>query len=197
MGSRIRRCGAIAISALACGCNTLTRTSGPAPIPEEGTRLQAAAQVGPAYERYHAAGTDEGRRRLVRDEFIANRMGQLDVDFLAYVRSVSSSKRSLDAATEAAQLTLGVAATLVGGTQAKENLAAAIALITGGKATYDKHYFDNKGLDAVLSTMISRRKKCSCGSCRASAFRPLNTASCRRRPTWTTTTTLARWKAPM
>jgi hypothetical protein len=157
--SGIRWCAAIAISALACGCTTLTRTSGPAPIPEEGTQLQAAAQVGPAYERYHAAGTDEGRRRLVRDEFIANRVGQLDVDFLGYVRSVSSSKRSLDAATEAAQLTLGVAATLVGGTQAKENLAAAIALITGGKATYDKHYFDNKGLDAVLSTMISRRKE--------------------------------------
>jgi hypothetical protein len=159
MHSRRRLFGAIAVLALLCGCNTLSRTSGPPPIPEDDAKLKAASQVGASYEKYHAAGTDEDKRRGIRDEFIANRVAQLDLDFLAYVRSVSSNKRTLDAATEAAQLTLGIAATLVGGEHAKENIAAAIALITGGKATYDKNYFDNKGLDAILATMISRRKE--------------------------------------
>jgi hypothetical protein len=56
-------------------------------------------------------------------------------------------------------LSLGIAATLVGGIQAKENLAAAVALVTGGKATVDKYYFNNQAIAAILSTMVALRKE--------------------------------------
>lgn len=148
-------CGVLA------GCSHLGKASGPDPVPisEPDRRvLEEDAQAGAASRKFQAEA-DEGRRRQIRDQYVFSRLALIDQAFILYVRSLSGNRRHLDSATEAAQMTASVAATLVDSVQAKTNLAAFIALVTGAKANVDKNYFESKGTDAILSTMAARRKE--------------------------------------
>lgn len=150
---------ALLVAALS-GCASLSR-SGPAPLPvaaADRQRMEAAAQIGDAQKRF-AEATDEAARRQIRDNFVFNRLALIDIGFIDYVRSMSGQRRHLDAATEATQMSLGVAATLKDSVQATSNLAAALALVTGLKSNVDKNYFDNQATDAILSMMAARRKE--------------------------------------
>ena len=123
-------------------------------------KLKTGAQVGTSIEAYNAE-TDVTKLPALRNNFIFNRSALIDINFLNYVQALSGDKRAIDSATEGAQLALSIAATLVGSAQAKEHLAATIALITGGKAIVDKNYFDNKALPALITTMVANRKMIS------------------------------------
>lgn len=124
------------------------------------SKLKAGAQVGTSIDAYNME-PDETKLKGLRNNFIFNRSALIDMNFLTYVLMLSGDKRAIDSATEGAQLALSVAATLVGSAQAKENLAATIALITGGKAIVDKNYFENKALPALITTMVANRKMIS------------------------------------
>jgi hypothetical protein len=142
------------------GCASVSR-SGPAPLPVAAADRQlmdTASQIGDAQMRF-ADATDEAARRKIRDHFVFSRLALIDIGFIDYVRSMSGQRRHLDAATEATQMSLGVAATLTDSVQATSNLAAALALVTGLKSNVDKNYFDNQATDAILSTMAARRKE--------------------------------------
>lgn len=142
-----------------CACATV---NGPERFQESGeslATLNAKAQYGTVLSASSNAPDDAARARL-RDEFVAARLAVTDIAFLQFAGTLSADKKTLDAVTEGVQLTLSIAATLVSGAQSKENLAAALALITGGKATVDKHYFNNQAVTAILSTMVALRKEC-------------------------------------
>lgn len=150
---------ALLVAALS-GCASLSR-SGPAPLPVAAADRQlmdTASQIGDAQKRF-AEASDEAARRKIRDNFVFNRLALIDIGFIDYVRSMSGQRRHLDAATEATQMSLGVAATLKDSVQATSNLAAALALVTGLKSNVDKNYFDNQATDAILSMMAARRKE--------------------------------------
>ena len=121
------------------GCSTFNKFSGP-PIPYSSdlAKLQVATDEENVSNSYWAA-TNEADRKDVRNKYITQKLMLNDILFLAYVREISADRRNLDAATAATQMTLGIAATLVGGVRAKENLAALITLVTGGKAIVDRH----------------------------------------------------------
>jgi hypothetical protein len=141
------------------GC--ATRISGPDPVASTTADLEilkADAQFGDVNRKF-LASRDEPTRRLLRDQYLFARLAFIDIGFIQYVRTLSGDRRHLDAATEAATLSASVAATLRDSLQAKSNLAAFVATLTGLKANVDKNYFENKGTDAILSTMASRRKE--------------------------------------
>ena len=146
---------------LLSGCGTLGAVHGPASIPvtaADRSILEGASQLGATHEKLLAA-TDEAKQRQIRDTFLFSRLALNDIAFIDYARSLSGSRRNLDSATEAAQMTLSIVATLTGTERAKSNLAAAVAGITGLKSNVDKNYFDNQGTDALLSMMSARRKE--------------------------------------
>jgi hypothetical protein len=152
------------ISCLAC-CLALgacaTRVGGPAPVvttAADAEILKADAQFGDANRKYLLSNNEAERRRL-RDTYLFSRLALVDIGFIDYARSLSANRRQLDSATEAATLTASVAATLRDSLQAKSNLAAFIATVTGLKSNVDKNYFENKGTDAIVSTMAARRKE--------------------------------------
>lgn len=148
----------IALTTLTSGCATI---NGPKPFEDSVdsmAQLTAMAQYGPTSKSY-AENKEETGRKNIRDQFLTAKLAIVDIRFMQFARNLSADKKALDAATESVQFTLGVAATLVGGTQAKENLAAAIALVTAGKTSIDKHYFNNQAATAILSTMVALRKE--------------------------------------
>jgi hypothetical protein len=154
------RCAALAVSLFATGCSTLERSGGAAPLGlSEGERERLIKSTADLDATQQALTGEESTRRTVRDAYVANRLVLLDADFLAYVRSLTSNKRTLDSASEGSVLGLSVLGTIRDSARAKENLAAAVAAITGLKSNIDKNFFENRGLDAIAAMMVARRKE--------------------------------------
>lgn len=105
---------------------------------------------------YKAPATD---RAALRNRYTTTRLVQIDYHYLLFVRELTNDREQLNAASSLAQMTLGIAGTLVGGARSKANLAAAAAAIAGGKAIIDKEFYFDKNVDALVSTMNARRKQ--------------------------------------
>ena len=140
------------------GCSFAPLAAGPELPPERLSELDKLTQWDLVRKAFSDAGTDDARF-AIRNDYISYRTAAIDARFLAYLRSLSVSRSTLDAATQEAVLTLGVAGTLVSSVTAKSNIAAAIALITGSKATVDSVYFANQTVDAMAAAMIAARKE--------------------------------------
>lgn len=154
------RCVALALGVLVAGCGSLQRSGGAAPLGlSEGERERLIKSTADLDATQQAMTGEESARRTVRDAYVANRLVLLDADFLAYVRSLTSNKRTLDSASEGSVLGLSVLGTIRDSARAKENLAAAVAAITGLKSNIDKNFFENRGLDAIAAMMVARRKE--------------------------------------
>lgn len=105
---------------------------------------------------YKTAAAD---RADARNRFISGRLVQIDLQYLRFIRTLTSDKQQLDAATDIANMTLNLAGTLVGGARAKTNLAATAAGIGGAKTTIDKDFYYEKSIEALVATMNARRKE--------------------------------------
>lgn len=157
----VNRLGGLVLLLSLAACGTFENNLGQPLIDETAEslkKLEDASQVGNSLAAYRDL-RDEAARTAYRNNFISNRSALIDYRYIRYIRGLSQDKRVVDAATEAATMTLGVAAAMVGGTQAKENLGAAIALLTGGKAIVDKNFYDNKALPALFATMEAERAR--------------------------------------
>lgn len=151
----------VAILAGLQGCSSLQHSGGPDPLPMTDSQRQALLSATADVEATRQAMSDGNleKRAEARNVYVANRLVLLDAAFLQYVRSLTSNKRTLDSATEGSVLGLSVLGTLLDSARAKENLAAAVAAITGLKSNIDKNFFDNRGLDAIASMMVAKRKE--------------------------------------
>jgi hypothetical protein len=94
-----------------------------------------------------------------RDRFITGRLVLMDLQYVKFIRTLTSDKQQLDSATDIMNLTLNLAGTLVGGVQAKTNLAALGAGISGSKTVIDKNYYYEKSINALVATMNAHRKE--------------------------------------
>lgn len=154
------RCAALALGVLVAGCGSLQRSGGAAPLGlSEGERERLIKSTADLDATQAMSTGSETAQRNARDAYVANRLVLLDADFLAYVRSLTSNKRTLDSASEGSVLGLSVLGTIRDSARAKENLAAAVAAITGLKSNIDKNFFENRGLDAIAAMMVARRKE--------------------------------------
>ena len=75
-------------------------------------------------------------RKDARNRFISGRLVQIDLQYLKFIRTLTSNKQQLNAATDIALLSINLAGTIVSSAQAKTNLAA--AGLIGIKTTIDK-----------------------------------------------------------
>jgi hypothetical protein len=101
----------------------------------------------------------EDQRLLARNRFIAGRLALIDLNYLQYVRALTAEKQRLTVAAELANMSLGIAGTLVGGVRAKTNLAAAVTGLNGTKSTVDKEIYYEKSMDAIIGSMNAARKE--------------------------------------
>jgi len=143
------------------GCSTLQQAGGPpAPaLPQASREAVVAATDEAKVEAATQTATTEAQRQSVRNAYIGGRLVLLDTDFLTYLRSLTTNKRTLDSATEGTVLALAVLGSVIDGARAKENLAALVALITGLKSNVDKNFYDNRAIDAIASMMVAKRKE--------------------------------------
>jgi hypothetical protein len=144
------------------GCQALKATGGPDmpfSVDDDLTAIIGTAKIGSVEKLYSDANGDEAKQRKARDDFVMARLAVVDLKYLKFIGSLTANKHELDAATDISTLTLNIAGTLTGGLQAKTNLAAAAAAITGSKASVDKNFFYEKSVDALVATMNAQRKE--------------------------------------
>ena len=102
---------------------------------------------------------DADKRQDARNRFVSGRLVQMDLQYLKFIRTLTADKQQLDAATDVVNMSLNLAGTLVGGLQAKSNLAVAAAGISGAKTTIDKDFYYEKSIQALVATMNAKRKE--------------------------------------
>lgn len=160
MSRHIKRLIFVAILTLLTGCSTMRAGGAPDPSFDLESDLQKiAAEFESATNItnfYKTRGVD---RVDARNRFISGRLVQIDLQYLKFIRALTSDKQQIDAATDVALLTINLAGTLVGGTRAKTNLAAAAAAIAGTKTIIDKDFYYEKSIESLVATMNAKRKE--------------------------------------
>lgn len=107
--------------------------------------------------------TEDDERLHMRNRFISGRLALIDLNYLQYVRALTADKQMANIGAELANMSLGLAGTLVGGVRAKTNLAAAATGLAGTKTTIDKEIYYEKSMDAIIKSMNAARKELAVG----------------------------------
>jgi hypothetical protein len=94
-----------------------------------------------------------------RNSFIDGRVALYNVRYLRFVRDLGVDKQHMDAATDILLLGLSLAAASTSSLRAATNLATVTAGVTGAKITIDKHFYFDKTIQALVSTMNAQRKQ--------------------------------------
>lgn len=143
--------------ALTSACSTIRQGGAPDPSFDlDGDIAQLAIHFQPATNIkvfYQSPSKD------ARDRIIVGRLVLIDLRYLQFIRTLSADKQHLDSAADILTLSLNLIATVTGGAIAKANLSALSAGVTGTKVTIDKHYYFEKSVPALVSTMNARRKE--------------------------------------
>lgn len=93
-----------------------------------------------------------------RNNFIDGRLALYNIRYVRFVRDLGVDKQHLDAATDALLLGINLSSAATAAIRAKTNLALVAAGVTGGKITIDKHFYFDKTIPALVSTMNAQRK---------------------------------------
>lgn len=144
---------------LVTGCGSLRTGGAPEPSFNLNIDLENIAkefESSTNITNYYKTNT-EGRLDA-RNRFISGRLVQIDLQYIKFLRTLTSDKQQLDAATDIASMTLNLAGTIVGGARAKTNLAAMAAGIGGTKTTIDKDFYYEKSIESLVATMNAKRK---------------------------------------
>ena len=96
--------------------------------------------------------------QTARNNFIDGRLALYNIRYLRFVRDLGVDKQHLDAATDALLLGINLSSAATSAIHAKTNLALVAAGVTGGKVTIDKHFYFDKTIPALVSTMNAQRK---------------------------------------
>ena len=149
-----------ALVTLLPGCSTIRNGGAPDPSFDINKDLeQLSKEYESATNITNFYKTPIANRVDARNRFMSGRLVQIDLQYLRFIRTLTSDKQQLDAAADIASLSLNLAGTLVGGANAKTNLAAAAAGIGGVKTTIDKDFYYEKSIEALVATMNARRKE--------------------------------------
>jgi hypothetical protein len=150
-----------AAALLATGCQTVRNGGAPTESFNLDNDIRALSVHfnGPTTIHDYYAIEDEAGRLASRNKFISGRLALIDLNYLQYVRALTTDKQLANIGTELANMSLGLAGTLVGGVRAKTNLAAAATGLGGTKTTIDKEVYYEKSMDALIGSMNAARKE--------------------------------------
>lgn len=106
------------------GCQTIRNGGSPPPSFEsEAETLALAKRVGAATSMDDFFAASAEKRVDARNRFVLGKLMLIDLEYIKYIRALSADRQHLDSASALAAMTINLATTLVGGVQAKSNLA--------------------------------------------------------------------------
>ncbi|QKK09763.1 MAG: hypothetical protein HND58_17395 [Planctomycetota bacterium] len=111
------------------------------------------------YHQVRAAGPPEAAKAM-RDEVVNGRMAFIDANYKAFTRQFIVEKNSLDTGTDAGVIGLNTAGALLNPTGTTQILSGIAAMLTGSKASFDKHFYYEQTALALYAAMNAQRKTC-------------------------------------
>jgi len=137
------------------GCSTIINGG----APPQTTRIEDDLK---AIEKHlaGAASIDEFYKNpseSARNQFISARLVSMNIRYLEFVRTTTSERQAIDAASDILVLSLGLAGATFNAAGTKTVLAAVSSGISGGATALNKHYFFEKTIPALVATMNAKR----------------------------------------
>jgi hypothetical protein len=151
-----RLAAAMFLALMLAGCATVRHGGAPEPAFNYEKDLQDLETLFAPAASIAAVGANP--TDAARNSFMDGRIALYNIRYIRFVRDLGVDKQHLDAATDILILGLSVAGASTGALRAKTNLATAAAAVTGTKIAIDKHFYFDKTIQALVSTMNAQRK---------------------------------------
>jgi hypothetical protein len=148
------------IPLLIVGCKTHRYAGGPPPaydVDKDIKQLEKVFTQSTSISNYYSSAASQTEPE--RNKFITGRLVLINLNYFKWLRNVTADKQLLDSASDILVMSLNLAGTAVGSTQAKTILAAVSAGVAGSKTVVDKYYFYEKTVPALAAAMNAQRKQ--------------------------------------
>ncbi|HYD37382.1 MAG TPA: hypothetical protein VEA60_07200, partial [Allosphingosinicella sp.] len=93
-----------------------------------------------------------------RNRFIAGRLTLYDLEYVRFLTRFRLTRAASATALDAVAIGISSATTLFGGERTKEVLGAVSTALTGGRAAYEKNFYDDQTASALVTQMNAERK---------------------------------------
>ena len=150
------------------GCLMLLATSGCLRVSPKMPKLLATAAPieysNSAFDAdiasYHAALTagNLDAAKTLRNQIVFRVMAQIDTAYDKFESELDTHRAGYQTSTDAAQLGLTTAATLVGASAVKDILSSTATALQGATLSFDKNFFEQKTTASLVSQMRASRK---------------------------------------
>ena len=109
---------------------------------------------------YHAALTagNLDAAKTLRNQIVFRVMAQIDTAYDKFESELDTHRAGYQTSTDAAQLGLTTAATLVGASAVKDILSSTATALQGATLSFDKNFFEQKTTASLVSQMRASRK---------------------------------------
>ena len=162
MGSIVgafRRLAAMLVLGFAlAGCASTGSPYTPRPafsIDQDIEQLHAEFSAATSIKDYYEAGPETVQRR---NKFIAGRLTLYDLEYVRFLSRFRLTRAASATALDTVAIGISSATTLFGGVRTKEVLGAISTALTGGRASYEKNFYDDQTASALVSQMNAERK---------------------------------------
>jgi len=109
---------------------------------------------------YHSAVTagNLDAAKTIRNQIVFRVMAQIDTAYDKFESELDTHRAGYQTSTDAAQLGLTTAATLVGASAVKDILSSTATALQGATLSFDKNFFEQKTTTSLVSQMRASRK---------------------------------------
>jgi len=150
----------IAPLVLACGCRSSMGPKMPATLSAPATTNYKASDFNADIASYRAkvAANDTQGALALRNQIAYRVMGDIEVNYSKFEMSLTTQRAGFETGSDAIQLGMSAAATLVGATDIKNILDASLTAFQGTRTSFDKNFFQQKTTESIISQMRASRK---------------------------------------
>jgi len=108
--------------------------------------------------RARVAANDVQGALALRNQIAYRVMGDIEVSYSKFEMRLTTQRAGFETGSDALQLGMSAAATLVGATDIKNILDASLTAFQGTRTSFDKNFFQQKTTESIISQMRAARK---------------------------------------
>ena len=101
---------------------------------------------------------DLSRALALRNQIAYRVMGDIESSYSKFEMSLTTQRAGFETGSDAVQLGISAAATVVGASDVKDILNASLTAFTGTRTSLDKNFFQEKTTESIISEMRAARK---------------------------------------
>jgi hypothetical protein len=144
----------------AAGCRSTMGPKMPSSLTAPSVTTYKAADLTSDVAAYRAkvAGGDMTGALAMRNQMAYRVMGDIEMSYSKFEMSLTTQRAGFETGSDAVQLGISAAATVVGAAEVKDLLNASLTAFQGTRTSFDKNFFQQKTTESIISQMRATRK---------------------------------------